>query len=73
MTDAAWWRIQHPAAAKCAFRDVLGCASGAMRLSIFLLSALIVPQLYAATVVTKNERIAGTITEQSKTSVSIKM
>jgi len=43
-----------------------------MRLSIFLLLALIVPQLYAATVVTSNERIAGTITARSKTSVSIK-
>jgi len=43
-----------------------------MRPSIFLLLALIVPQLYAATVVTSNERIAGTITGRSKTSVSIK-
>lgn len=44
-----------------------------MRLSGFLLLAMIAPQLFAATVVTSNERIAGTITEQSKLSVSVRM
>ncbi|GAB4425125.1 MAG: hypothetical protein OHK0011_06150 [Turneriella sp.] len=39
----------------------------------FLLLATITPQLFAATVVTSNERIAGTITAKSKTSVTIKM